>query len=100
MKDLTQKIELELVRWFYKTDLKLDEAPNSLDAFHDKSIVREEARALSETILKLFNEEIEGLAEKVETLDYYWQREHQDKTLVRLDDVLARIRSLSAPSLK
>lgn len=39
-----------LVNWFYQTDLILDEAPNGLDNFHDKSIVVEEAKKLAKAI--------------------------------------------------
>lgn len=37
---------------------------------------------------------IEEVRAAIEPLDYYWQREHQDKVLVRLDDVLAALDGL------
>ena len=37
---------------------------------------------------------LEEAQEKAGSLNYYWQREHQDKTLIRLDDVISLISSL------
>lgn len=37
----------------------------------------------------------EGMAEvleQIEALDYYWQREHQDKVLIRMEDIHALAR--------
>lgn len=36
----------------------------------------------------------EKVKEKLEVLDYYWQREHQDRVLISLDDALAALKVL------